>query len=174
MSSALEAPDPKRKAPVAPAPVSGHIDEAERERRLASMKRNATLMLVGCAVVFGVALWLEGTWPWLGYVRATAEAAIVGGLADWFAVTALFGVDALLGVLSLPFLLSIRSLEQSGAATTVPLVLYYAVYVWSIDVTAFIFGRAIERPYFLGLAFSVGFWLLLQALRASMFPAVTG
>ena len=28
--------------------------------------------------------------PWLGYVRATAEAAMVGGLADWFAITALF------------------------------------------------------------------------------------
>jgi uncharacterized membrane-anchored protein YjiN (DUF445 family) len=54
------------------------------------MKRNAALMLVACAVVFAITLVLEGTWPWLGYVRATAEAAIVGGLADWFAVTALF------------------------------------------------------------------------------------
>ena len=72
------------------APVAGQMDEAERARRLASMKRNAGLMLVACALVFGVALWLEGTWPWVGYVRATAEAAIVGGLADWFAVTALF------------------------------------------------------------------------------------
>ena len=90
MSSGSEASVPETKAPPAPAPVAGQMDEAERARRLASMKRNAGLMLVGCAVVFGVALWLEGTWPWLGYVRATAEAAIVGGLADWFAVTALF------------------------------------------------------------------------------------
>jgi uncharacterized membrane-anchored protein YjiN (DUF445 family) len=37
-----------------------------------------------------VAAWLESRYPWLGYVRATAEAAMVGGLADWFAVTALF------------------------------------------------------------------------------------
>jgi uncharacterized membrane-anchored protein YjiN (DUF445 family) len=28
--------------------------------------------------------------PWLGYLRATAEASMVGGIADWFAITALF------------------------------------------------------------------------------------
>jgi uncharacterized membrane-anchored protein YjiN (DUF445 family) len=54
------------------------------------MKGNATALLVGCGVVFIVARVLEHTWPWLGFVRATAEAAVVGGLADWFAVTALF------------------------------------------------------------------------------------
>jgi uncharacterized membrane-anchored protein YjiN (DUF445 family) len=32
----------------------------------------------------------ESRYPWLAYVFATAEAAMVGGLADWFAVTALF------------------------------------------------------------------------------------
>jgi uncharacterized membrane-anchored protein YjiN (DUF445 family) len=90
MSSGLEASVPENKVAPAAAPVAGQIDEAERARRLESMKRNAGLMLVGCGVVFGVTLAFESTWPWLGYVRATAEAAIVGGLADWFAVTALF------------------------------------------------------------------------------------
>src|SRR5206468_2122381 len=42
------------------------------------------------AGVFGAAAALEARYPWLGYVRATAEASLVGGLADWFAVTALF------------------------------------------------------------------------------------
>jgi len=37
-----------------------------------------------------VASVLEAAHPWLGFVRATAEASLVGGLADWFAVTALF------------------------------------------------------------------------------------
>jgi uncharacterized membrane-anchored protein YjiN (DUF445 family) len=36
------------------------------------------------------ALLLERTYPWVGFVRAFAEAAMVGALADWFAVTALF------------------------------------------------------------------------------------
>jgi uncharacterized membrane-anchored protein YjiN (DUF445 family) len=72
-------------------PIGGNpADDAERERRLASMKRNATLLLVFFAIVFVVARLLESRWPWMGFIRATAEAAMVGGLADWFAVTALF------------------------------------------------------------------------------------
>ena len=54
------------------------------------MKRRATALLVIAAVVFVVARLLEPRFPWLGYLRATAEAAMVGGVADWFAVTALF------------------------------------------------------------------------------------
>ncbi|MEK7402951.1 MAG: DUF445 domain-containing protein [Gemmatimonadota bacterium] len=71
----------------APAPV---VDEAERQRKLDQLKGRATLLLVLSGVVFVVARWLEPRYPWLGYVRATAEASLVGGLADWFAVTALF------------------------------------------------------------------------------------
>lgn len=47
-------------------------------------------MLVVAAVIFVVARWQEVDHHWAGYVRATAEAAMVGALADWFAVTALF------------------------------------------------------------------------------------
>jgi uncharacterized membrane-anchored protein YjiN (DUF445 family) len=65
-------------------------DEAERARDLARMKRTATGFLVAATVVFVVARVLEPDHGWLGYVRATAEAAMVGALADWFAVTALF------------------------------------------------------------------------------------
>jgi len=54
------------------------------------MKRRATGLLALSGVVFAVASVLESRYPWLGYVRATAEASLVGGLADWFAVTALF------------------------------------------------------------------------------------
>ena len=50
----------------------------------------ATSLLVAMAVVYVLARWGEGTYPAIGYVRAFAEAAMVGGLADWFAVTALF------------------------------------------------------------------------------------
>ena len=65
-------------------------DEDERRRALAKMKRVATGLLVLSTGVFLVTLLLEHRWPWLAYVRATAEAAMIGGLADWFAVTALF------------------------------------------------------------------------------------
>ena len=65
-------------------------DDAEREARLKAMKRRATGILAVALVIFVAASWFEPLYPWLGYVRATAEASLVGGLADWFAVTALF------------------------------------------------------------------------------------
>jgi uncharacterized membrane-anchored protein YjiN (DUF445 family) len=74
---------------MAAAPLSP-IDEPTRRRELNKMKRVATGALVVALAIFIVARWLEADHSWLGYVRATAEAAMIGGLADWFAVTALF------------------------------------------------------------------------------------
>jgi uncharacterized membrane-anchored protein YjiN (DUF445 family) len=54
------------------------------------MKAAATGLLVAMAALFVVTRTLEPRYPWLGWVKAFAEAAMVGGLADWFAVTALF------------------------------------------------------------------------------------
>lgn len=64
--------------------------DLERRRRLRTMKAVATGALVFMAILFVVAYSLQDTYPWLGYVRAMAEAGMVGALADWFAVTALF------------------------------------------------------------------------------------
>ena len=65
-------------------------NEAERQLRLTRMKRLATGMLVLSSLIFIAARAFERAHPWLGFVRAAAEAAMIGGLADWFAVTALF------------------------------------------------------------------------------------
>ena len=65
-------------------------DEEARAVALRKMKMVATGFLVFALVVFLVARYYEPVHPWLGYLRATAEASLVGGLADWFAVTALF------------------------------------------------------------------------------------
>jgi uncharacterized membrane-anchored protein YjiN (DUF445 family) len=54
------------------------------------MKAVATGLLVVMAGVFVAARAFEPQYPWLPYVKSFAEAAMVGGLADWFAVTALF------------------------------------------------------------------------------------
>lgn len=54
------------------------------------MRIIATALLVAMAAVFLVARALGDRHPAWGFVRAFAEAAMVGGLADWFAVTALF------------------------------------------------------------------------------------
>ena len=56
----------------------------------AGMKLAATGLLVAMAALFALCRALEPRYPWLSFVKAFAEAAMVGGLADWFAVTALF------------------------------------------------------------------------------------
>jgi uncharacterized membrane-anchored protein YjiN (DUF445 family) len=61
--------------------------DAERRRRLRRMRSLAVALLVFAAVVYLVTLDRDGFW---GYVNAGAEASMVGAIADWFAVTALF------------------------------------------------------------------------------------
>jgi uncharacterized membrane-anchored protein YjiN (DUF445 family) len=70
-------------------------DDTEKVRLYAIMRRRATALLAGFAVLFVVMSVVAHLRPdlapfWIRLVRATAEAAMVGGLADWFAVTALF------------------------------------------------------------------------------------
>src|SRR4051812_38447613 len=64
--------------------------DLERSRALRRMKALAVSLLIVMAIVFAVSFALQGAYPWLGYVRAASEGGMVGALADWFAVTALF------------------------------------------------------------------------------------
>ncbi|MFI6301210.1 DUF445 domain-containing protein [Amycolatopsis thailandensis] len=80
-------------AKVTPAdPPGGSAAEEEKRRGLRKMKMVALSFLLGATVIFLLTSWAEAAgWPgWVGYVRAAAEAGMVGALADWFAVTALF------------------------------------------------------------------------------------
>jgi uncharacterized membrane-anchored protein YjiN (DUF445 family) len=65
-------------------------DQQESARRLRQMKRNATLLLLVAAGLFVLSTVLHGATTLRQFVQAGSEAAMVGGLADWFAVTALF------------------------------------------------------------------------------------
>src|SRR5690606_8635234 len=63
----------------------------EKLRGLRRMKLVAVGALVAAAIIYVIAFGLERDGVgWAGYVRAAAEAGMVGALADWFAVTALF------------------------------------------------------------------------------------
>jgi uncharacterized membrane-anchored protein YjiN (DUF445 family) len=64
--------------------------DLQRADELRRMKLAATALLVIAAGVFVVARRFHERGGWVGYVEAFAEAAMVGALADWFAVTALF------------------------------------------------------------------------------------
>ena len=61
--------------------------DAERRKRLRTMKAVALGLLIFAAIVYAATLGRQG---FLGFVNAGAEASMVGAMADWFAVTALF------------------------------------------------------------------------------------
>ncbi|MFJ2741628.1 DUF445 domain-containing protein [Streptomyces sp. NPDC087440] len=85
--------------PPTPAPPStprqpfafSEADE-EKQRGVRRMKATATGLLLFVALVYVLAKWAQhsGLGGWAGYVAAAAEAGMVGAMADWFAVTALF------------------------------------------------------------------------------------
>ncbi|BCN60508.1 DUF445 family protein [Rhodococcus hoagii] len=85
-------PRPAQPQPPSPSSFAGVFDDREKRRDLRKMKLVATGFLVFATVVYLFCRWQEtrGAGAWVGYVRAASEAGMVGALADWFAVTALF------------------------------------------------------------------------------------
>ncbi len=65
-------------------------DDFERLSQLRRMQGIALGLLVFMALVFVVSFALQDRYPWLGFVRAASEGGMVGAIADWFAVTAIF------------------------------------------------------------------------------------
>ncbi|NGX85120.1 DUF445 domain-containing protein [Aequorivita sp. KMM 9714] len=63
-----------------------------KKNQLRKHKRLATGLFFFMAIVYGVMVYLQhqGSEAWMGYVEAFSEAGMVGALADWFAVTAIF------------------------------------------------------------------------------------
>jgi uncharacterized membrane-anchored protein YjiN (DUF445 family) len=87
----LTSPAPPK--PQSRPPGGGFPFAAEDEAAWAALRRNRRLangLLAAMVVVLGLTLVDRAPGFWVGLVRAGAEAGIVGGLADWFAVTALF------------------------------------------------------------------------------------
>ena len=64
--------------------------DAAKLAALRRIKLIAAALLAICVAVFAAAQLLEPRWPGLGFVAAFAEAATIGGIADWYAVVALF------------------------------------------------------------------------------------
>lgn len=85
---------PRAGPPAGPGAVLSATEAADagRRRGVRRMKVIATGLLLAATVVYALAKWADsaGAGPWAGYVAAAAEAGMVGAMADWFAVTALF------------------------------------------------------------------------------------
>lgn len=83
MHGALAKPDPMQPSP-------DRSREDQQKAQLRHYRLIATGLLLACAAVFAATTAIEAPGFWVRLLQAGAEAAIVGGLADWFAVTALF------------------------------------------------------------------------------------
>lgn len=68
------------------------MTELEKKQSLKKHKTIATGLFALMTVLYGLMVYLttQSDEKWIGYVKAFSEAAMVGALADWFAVTALF------------------------------------------------------------------------------------
>ena len=68
------------------------MNATDKARQLQAHKQLATGLFLLMMLAYIAMAWLSRTHPasWIGYVKAFSEAAMVGALADWFAVTALF------------------------------------------------------------------------------------
>ena len=64
--------------------------ELTKRTELAKMKRLASSLLLLVTLIYILASLYISQYTWVGFVAATAEAAMIGAIADWFAVTALF------------------------------------------------------------------------------------
>ena len=74
-------------------PATSPRDGSAADPRVAALRRMrlvATLLLVSMTVVFIATTAIRLDWPWVPYLRAFSEAAMVGACADWFAIVALF------------------------------------------------------------------------------------
>jgi uncharacterized membrane-anchored protein YjiN (DUF445 family) len=89
---ALSAPPAQRSSFAEALAGADTAADTERRRGLRRMKIVALSFLIGATVLFLFCRWAEasGAGAWTGYVAAASEAGMVGALADWFAVTALF------------------------------------------------------------------------------------
>lgn len=82
--------EPAEPMTASPTTAPGRESVAVRARRLAAARRRATALLAAATALFVAVTAIGAHGTLLGYVQAGAEAAMVGGVADWFAVTALF------------------------------------------------------------------------------------
>lgn len=71
-------------------PALDELTEDTKRTRLQKMRRTASAVLVMLVLTYLATFFLDETPNWLRLIRHMAEAGMIGGLADWFAVVALF------------------------------------------------------------------------------------
>jgi hypothetical protein len=145
-----------------------------------------SLFFVSLGVELGVVIPNNG-------VRAGAVSVLVSLLDLWFVwallrtfsrerrfrqtMTALLGAGTILNLVGAPFVPFLRASVVASASAdpqlTLPFLLTAVLEIWSIDIAAFVFARALERPYLLCVAVVLGYVLLIVSLQSTLMAPVT-
>lgn len=141
------------------------------------------LLALSLGVELAITLWAGGT------ARVVAVALLVTGFNLWFVwallrtfgherrfrqtMIALLGADTILSILHAPVVPFLEIVDPEKVTLTLPLLLNTLVLVWAIDINAYVFSRAVERPYFLCIAIVVGYVLLIRSLQLTLLQPVT-
>jgi hypothetical protein len=90
-------------------------------------------------------------------------------------MTALLGTGVLLTVLQAPLIRAMLEPlpDPQNPTLTLPRVLGLLIMIWAIDISAFVFSRALERPYLLCIAVVIGYALLIESLQATLLQPIT-
>ena len=144
-----------------------------------------SLLAVSAGVELGVLFANDGG------ARAAAVTVLVQLLDVWFVwallrtfnkqrrfrqtMSALLGTETVITLAGAPLvpLLSASVSASAEPQITLPLLLTALLGVWSIDIAAFVFSRALERPYLLCVAIMFGYVLLIVSLQTSLLPAAS-
>jgi hypothetical protein len=142
-------------------------------------------LLVLSIVADCLILWLAGETS-----RAFFVSFLVTGFDLWFVwallrtfgrqarfrqtMTAMLGAELLLALLQAPLVRPLVNVPPDAENTGVGLtgLLWLLILVWSIDISAFVFSRALERPYFLCIAIVIGYFLLMRSLQVTLLQPV--
>jgi hypothetical protein len=118
-------------------------------------------------------------------MRDAAVSVLVAALDVWFVwallrtfnrqrrfaqtMSALLGTETILNVAGAPLVPLIASAAASPEPQiTLPLLLTALLGIWSIDIAAFVFARALERPYVLCVAIMLAYVLLIVSLQTTL------
>ena len=144
------------------------------------------LLALSLVVHFAINWWAGGSG------RAAAVDVLVLGLDVWFVwallrtfnrqgrlrqtLTAILGAGVLLTVLQAPVVSWLVATpppaDPQTPMVTLPGLLWDLLRIWAIDINAFVFSRALERPYLLCVAIVVAYYLLIHALQVTLLRPV--
>jgi antibiotic biosynthesis monooxygenase (ABM) superfamily enzyme len=128
-------------------------------------------------------LWLVGSSG-----REFAVSLLVAGFDVWFVwallrtfnrqprfrqtMIALLGASVIINIIRTPIVPLLTGADPQNRPTIPSLVAIFTI-IWAMDIMAFVFSRALERPYLLCVAIVIGYVLLMESLRVTLLQPVT-